>query len=167
MNDVNWSLQHCGVHQATYDQTIQLMPDLLVVLNTFPENCEDFIWDVKVHMLMPGQYPCIPNWHYDNIPRVNNKQDFDLARFDLPMYLWLSGSPLTEFKLGLDKFFIEPKKWHRFTQKDLHRGTESKEFTWRGFIRATHKEIKPMNLVGHDPLRRHSQVYLDVNNFSW
>jgi len=43
----------------------------------------------------------------------------------------------------------------------------SEEFTWRGFIRATHKLIKPANLAGHDPLRRHSQVYLDVNTFSW
>jgi len=167
MSEINWSLQHNGVHQASAQQLLELMPDLSNLLNTFPEDIENFIWDVKVHMLMPGQWPCIPNWHYDNIPRTNNKQDFDLVRYDLPMYLWLSGSPLTEFRDGDKTYFVDPEKWIRFTQKDLHRGTMSEEFTWRGFIRATHKLIKPANLAGHDPLRRHSQVYLDVNTFSW
>ena len=167
MNNINWSLQHPGVHQATLQQLIELMPDLHELINTFPENPNDFVWDVKVHMLMPGQWPCIPNWHYDNIPRVNNRQDFDLVRYDLPMYLWVSGNPLTEFKDGEKTYFIEQETWTRFTQKDLHRGTMSNDFTWRGFIRATHKGIKPTNQAGHDPLRRHSQVYLDVNNFSW
>lgn len=167
MKEINWSLQHPGVHQATLQQLVELMPDLYGLINTFPENPDNFIWDVKVHMLMPGQWPCIPNWHYDNIPRVNNKQDFALVKYDLPMYLWVSGNPLTEFKDGDKTYFIEPKTWHRFTQKDLHRGTMSQDFTWRGFIRATHKGIKPANSAGHDPLRRHSQVYLDVNTFSW
>lgn len=83
------------------------------------------------------------------------------------MYLWVSGAPLTEFKDGDRTYFIEPKTWVRFTQKDSHRGTMSKDFTWRGFIRATHVGIKPLNPAGHDPLRRHSQVYLDVNTFFW
>lgn len=167
MSEINWSLQHPGVHQATFQQLLELMPDLHGLFKTFPDDPDNFIWDVKVHMLMPGQWPCIPNWHYDNIPRVNNKQDFDLVRYDLPMYLWVSGSPLTEFKDKDGTYFVEPETWTRFTQKDLHRGTMSEDFTWRGFIRATHKGIKPANHAGHDPLRRHSQVYLDVNKFSW
>lgn len=167
MKDIDWSLQHNGVHQASFKQLIKLMPDLAGLIETFPEDPIDFIWDVKVHMLMPGQWPCIPNWHYDNIPRVNNIQDFNLVRYDLPMYLWVSGAPLTEFSDGEKTWLIEPKTWVRFTQKDLHRGTMSKDFTWRGFIRATHKDINPSNRVGADPLRRHSQVYLDVNTFSW
>lgn len=162
--NIDWSKQHNGVHQAEFYQLIELMPDLKSILGTFPENPNDFIWDVKVHMLMPSQFPCIPNWHYDNIPRVNNVQDFNLVKPDKPMYLWVSGEPLTEFR-GTGK--ISPCRWTRFTQKDEHRGTMSKDFTWRGFIRATHKDIIPQNKTGHNPLRRHSQVYLDSNNFSW
>lgn len=33
---------------------------------------EDFksgIIDTRVHMLMPGWYPCIPGWHHDDVPR--------------------------------------------------------------------------------------------------
>lgn len=164
---IDWTKQHCGLHQATFYQVTQYMPEVAdLIRDTFPptEEIEDFIWDIKVHMLMPNQYPCIPNWHFDNIPRVNNKQDFEKVKAHLPMYLWISNPPLTEFRKG---GLIEPCKWHRFTQKDEHRGTMSEDFQWRGFIRATHKGILPANTKGDSPLRRHSQVYLDANNFSW
>ena len=105
MIKINWSLQHCGVHQASFEQLVQLMPDLHELLNTFPENPSEFVWDVKVHMLMPGQYPCIPNWHYDNIPRVNNKQDFDLVRYDLHLRPELCVSRLS----GLDWIHWTPR----------------------------------------------------------
>lgn len=168
MDEIDWSKQHCGVHQASFDDMIRLMPDVTdLVTQEFPLNPSNFVWDVKVHMLMPGQFPCIPNWHYDNVPRVNNVQDFNRVTPDLPMYLWLSGAPLTEFRKGGDSWLVEPRKWYRFTQEDEHRGTQADAFGWRGFIRATHKGIMPSRPRGHDPLRRHSQVYLDARNFSW
>lgn len=165
---INWSKQCCGVHQATAYAMTYHMPDLKELIKTFPEDPEDFIWDVKVHMLMPNQYPCIPNWHFDNIPRVNNAQDFSKIKPDAPMYLWISGEPATEFKMndGTVKF-VPHKTWFRFTQKDEHRGTMSKDFQWRGFVRATHKDITPAIRVGSDCIRRHSQVYLDAANFRW
>ncbi len=165
MNDIKWEEQHCGVHQASFEQLKESMPDVAsLVLSGFPEPVNDFTWDVKVHMLMPNQFPCIPNWHFDNIPRVNNLQDFSKVRTDLPMYLYISGEPLTEFR---DTGKINACEWVRFTQKDEHRGTMSNDFQWRGFIRATHKEILPANKSGRDITRRHSQVYLDSANFSW
>lgn len=167
MKNINWSNQHCGVHRATFNQLQELMPDLSVIKETFPENVNDFVWDVKVHMLMPNQFPCIPNWHFDNIPRINNKQDFDGVKLDKPMYLWISNAPLTEFRNGEKTWKINPKEWYKFTQKDEHRGTMSTDFQWRGFIRATHKDILAQNENGHNPLRRHCQVYLDAKNFSW
>ena len=30
---------------------------------------EEGILDSRVHMLMPGWYPCIPGWHHDDVPR--------------------------------------------------------------------------------------------------
>ena len=167
---IEWTKQHCGLRKATYNQMINLMPDLKEVLETFPENPNDFYWDVKVHMLMPNQYPCIPNWHYDNVPRdKSGNQDWDKVDESKPMYLWLSGLPLTEFRdeLGNTRL-IEPNVWTRFSQKDEHRGTISKEFTWRCFIRATHRDLTAKQPTkNHNPLRRHSQVYLDASNFSW
>lgn len=167
-NEINWSKQHCGVHQASFAQLCELMPDLIgMIASTFPDEPSLYTWDVKVHMLMPGQYPCIPNWHFDNIPRVNNEQDFSLIQKDKPMFLWISGQPLTEFRKNGESWFIKACEWYKFTQCDEHRGSISNDFQWRGFIRATHRDILPANKSGLNPLRRHSQVYLDASNFSW
>jgi hypothetical protein len=158
---VDWSKQHCGVHQAPIEKVLELMPDLGEILETFPDDASKFTFDVKVHMLMPQQYPCIPNWHTDSVPRVNGVQRFDLIKPELPMYLWVSGAPLTQFKHG----FVLPERWHRFTQLDEHRGIAASEFCWRGFIRATHREIQAPKDDGW--LRRHCQVYLDAETYQW
>lgn len=164
---IDWSKQHCGVHRAEAEEVIKYMPDLKELIETFPDKNEDFVWDVKVHMLMPNQFPCIPNWHFDNVPRVNNKQDFDLVDPTAPMYLWVSNAPLTEFRKNGRCFTIKPKQWFKFTQEDEHRGQMSDSFCWRGFVRATHKRILAANPSNVDKVRRHSQVYLDSSNFSW
>jgi hypothetical protein len=158
---IDWTKQHCGVHQAPVSVLLDLMPDLREVIETFPDNAEAFTWDVKVHMLMPRQYPCIPNWHVDNIPRENGVQRFERAQPELPMWMWISGAPLTQFRHG----YILPRAWHRFNQQDEHRGTAAGEFGWRGFIRATHQDIQAPKKEGH--LRRHCQVYLDAETYEW
>lgn len=174
--EIIWSNQHCGVHQATFDELVELMPDLKELINTFPEDPNDFIWDVKVHMLMPGQYPCIPNWHRDMVPRdASGKEDESKITPEYPMYLWLSGGPLTEFRFGgLEHgYHIDPQKWHKFTQLDWHRGLPSDVFCWRGLIRATHKKLNISSKHVNNPfgrksaLRRHCQVYLDASNYIW
>jgi hypothetical protein len=137
------------------------MPDLSELLDTFPDKAENFTWDVKVHMLMPRQYPCIPNWHTDNVPRENGIQRFDLIQPSKPMWMWVSGAPLTQFKHG----YVLPGAWHRFTQLDEHRGTMAAEFGWRGFIRATHRDIQRPKSGEYQ--RRHSQVYLDAETYQW
>lgn len=167
MKNIDWTKQHCGVMRATFEELKELMPDLACIEETFPSDVNYFIWDVKVHMLMPKQYPCIPNWHLDNIPRVDGEQDFSLVKTDKPMYLWISNTPLTEFRKDDKSWFIEPQEWIRFYQTDEHRGTISEKFQWRGFIRATHKDILPPREEGHMVLRRHCQVYLDENTFMW
>jgi hypothetical protein len=159
---IEWSKQHCGVHQAPFIQVERLMPEVgEMIFNTFPDDTGLFTWDVKVHMLMPNQYPCIPGWHTDNVPRVNGIQRFDMVRPDLPMYAWISGPPLTQFKHG----FLTPERWHRFTQLDEHRGTLASDFGWRCFIRATHKDILLPKNEGWQ--RRHCQVYLDAGSYQW
>jgi hypothetical protein len=58
------------------------------------------------------------------------------------------------------------KQWMPFAQKDLHRETESLMNTWKLFIRAC-----PTSILKPNPpekwIRRHSQVYLDSNIFTW
>ena len=175
MGEINWSKQHNGVIQGEYSDVLRLMPDLKELLETFPDNPNDFIWDVKVHMLMPNQFPCIPNWHRDMVSRDENlKEDETKIDESKPMYLWLSGAPLTLFKDEQgNEYEMKASVWKRFTQRDWHRGQVSKDFTWRGLIRACHKDLginsKSVNnpFGNKEPLRRHTQVYVDANNFKW
>ena len=156
--------QHCGVYRAPFEAVIALMPDLCNVFCSAPIQCFDHVWDVKVHMLMPGQYPCIPNWHTDMVRRGDDgKKIPGSEQPDEKMFLWLSGQPFTEFSDGRE---IVAQKWHPFTQMDKHRGTASAEHCWRMFIRTVPRSI----LDPADPklwVRRHSQVYLDADNFQW
>ena len=175
MNTIDWTKQHCGVIQGEYSDVMRLMPDLRELLETFPEVPEDFIWDIKVHMLMPNQYPCIPNWHRDMIPRGEDlKEDESKIDDTKPMYLWLSNTPLTKFKTSEgEEYEMLPQKWHKFTQRDWHCGQMSDKFQWRGLIRASHKDLGVNSKTVNNPfgnketLRRHTQVYVDANNFKW
>lgn len=165
---VDWRKQHCGVIEATVTELRNLMPDLNPVIDTFPDDPSNFHWDVRVSMLMPGQYAAIPNWHFDHIPRkggdrTNPERDWKAVKAHLPMYMWVSGPPYTEFK---DKREVNAETWIRFNQMDSHRAVAATEHCWRGFIRAVHHGIairRPETPV----LRRHSQVYLDASQFSW
>ncbi len=159
---IDWSKQHCGLHQAPFYAVREHMSEVhQMILDTFPDDVDKFTWDIKVHMLMPGQYPCIPNWHTDFVPRLCGLQRFDLCKPELPMYLWVSGAPLTQFKHG----FVQAQQWIRFTQLDEHRGLPASDFLWRGFIRATHYLIQPPKTENW--LRRHSQVYLNAETYQW
>lgn len=44
------------------------------------------IIDTKVVMLMPEQYPCIPGWHCDNVPRNYSLGQPDLSQLNEPEY---------------------------------------------------------------------------------
>jgi len=152
----------CGVIQMSAEDTIGEMPAIAPILESFPHDMADYVFDVKVHMLMPGQFPCIPNWHFDNVPRRKGRQQFGMVDTRKKMYLWLSGPPYTQFE---DERDVPPQTWLEFDQLTSHRGVESDIFCWRLFIRATHVGIltsPPKGIV-----RRHSQVYLDAGKFRW
>lgn len=168
----DWSKSHNGVMLCSFEKTIELMPEVEEILEglypllELPK--EDYAVDVKIHMLMPKQYPCIPNWHRDFIPRDENlKRDFKAVTGE-KMYMWLSGAPLTEYKdKGGNNHFKPAQKWHTFTQDDLHRGTMCEEHTWRCFIRVIPKKFIHSTTINVGKLRRHTQVYLDSNKFNW
>lgn len=166
MIQIDWTKYDCGLIRTPFMDAYDLMPpEFGQILDTFkPERSPwEYTIDVKVHMLMPGQYPCIPNWHFDMVPRDENLvQQFDQCTDD-KLYLWLSGPPITEFRDGRE---ISPQEWIEFTQRDEHRGIASTEHQWRCFIRCCPVNILPP-LPPEKWMRRHSQVYLDATNFKW
>jgi hypothetical protein len=172
METIDWSASHNGVMLCTIEQTLEFMPETKPVLDSLIPHLQydktDYFVDVKVHMLMPGQYPCIPNWHCDFIPRNEDKVQLhdDIRPKDL-MYLWCSGEPRTQFK-SFQGTVGEPYKWIVFNQQDEHRGIKSEIHTWRCFIRLIPKWFIHPGTKNVGTIRRHSQVYIDDPDlFRW
>jgi hypothetical protein len=179
-HNIDWSKSTNGVMLCSFDKTIELMPEVKPILDELVKSGElemrvaEYVVDVKIHMLMPKQYPCIPNWHRDFVPRNKDlERDFHAITGE-KMYMWLSGSPLTEYlnvvnySDGQNKKELKaPQQWHSFTQNDLHRGTVSEEHTWRCFIRVIPKKFIHPSTINVDMPRIHTQVYLDANKFNW
>jgi len=170
----DWSKSHNGVMLCSFDKTKELMPEVSSILDSLINSgrlelpVEEYAVDVKVHMLMPNQYPCIPNWHCDFLPRDKEGNRLYNKMSPLKMYMWISGTPLTEYKLpNGHTYYKQPKVWHEFTQKDLHRGTISTKHQWRCFIRVIPKSFIHPSTKNVGKLRRHTQVYLDASNFKW
>lgn len=174
--DIDWSQSHNGVMLCSFEEASRLMPEVHPILFDLVNSGElelgfnDYVVDVKVHMLMPGQWPCIPNWHRDFIPRGEDGKRVPAKEgiTGEKMFAWISGGPLTEFK-NKDKrcYFVEPEKWHSFTQHDIHRGTMSDIHTWRCFIRVIPKKFIHPTTINVGTKRNHIQVYLDANKFNW
>jgi hypothetical protein len=119
-------------------------------------------------MLMPNQYPCIPNWHRDFVPRDKDKKQLPDKITGDKMYIWISGGPYTEYKSFQEKIDTEGYNWTVIDQNDFHRGVKSDEHTWRCFIRLIPKWFVHPDTINVGQLRRHTQVYIDEpNKFRW
>ena len=79
--------------------------------------------DSRVHMLMPGWYPCIPGWHHDDVPRTRSDGQPNYApgqcRSEHIMALVNGDICPTEFAIG-NRAFYEPElgrtiyaDWHK------------------------------------------------------
>ena len=158
---------------CSLDKTLEIMPELQPVISqvlpTLELDIDDYVFDVKVHMLMPDSYPCIPNWHYDFLPRDEKGDRCKGKRSELKMYMWISGEPLTVYKDRVtgEEYTKPCNEWHSFTQQDLHRGDVSKIHTWRCFIRIIPKSFIHANTKNVGQERRHIQVYCDSSKFRW
>lgn len=170
-HNIDWSKSHNGLMLCSFEKAYELMPEVKPILDelipSLELNVEDYVVDVKIHMLMPNQFPCIPNWHFDFMPRDENGDRIPSKASPLKMFMWLSGSPLTLYKNEDGEFTKPAQQWHSFTQSTLHRGQMSEEHTWRCFIRVIPKEFVHSTTTNVGQIRRHTQVYCDSRKFKW
>lgn len=94
----------------------------------------NFCFDSRVHMLMPGWYPCIPGWHHDDVPRSRSdgQPNYNDPHNTAEHCLALVNGDIcpTEFAVGKTAMpdiplFKEPvyKYWHEEVEQDLKDGT--------------------------------------------
>lgn len=175
-----------GVFLAEPHEVIEVLPYMKALMDTFPYDINEYLFDVKVHMLMDGQYPCIPNWHCDFVPRDSDGRTcYEKTTDSHTMLLWLSNSPTTEFLAHPVEGDIQShrdltdlhenaqvqsapaKTWISMGSRTPHRGTQSKQRCWRVFVRAIHKSTGIVRPDGISLARKHVQVYLDPLTFTW
>ena len=88
--------------------------------------------DSRVHMLMPGWYPCIPGWHHDDVPRVRSdgQPEYEASTDRSEHILMLVNAQLapTEFAVGRGVYEVPPvgrtiyEDWHLEVEKRIDEG---------------------------------------------
>lgn len=96
--------------------------------------CSNFCFDSRVHMLMPGWFPCIPGWHHDDVPRSRSdgQPNYVSPEYSAKHVLALVNGDIcpTEFAVGsaaypeTDLFSPDPiyKVWHQLVEQDIAMG---------------------------------------------
>ena len=156
-----------------------------------PEHDKNIIFDSRVHMLMPGWYPCIPGWHHDDIPRPNNGQ----PDYDNPEYLSQHVCALVNGDICPTEFILDQvtlpaveegktiySEWDKalqtmpvvradapsnrlifFDWQTFHRGTKAVKGGWRWFGRLSWNTNRKFK----NEIRTQTQVYLEAVNEGW
>jgi hypothetical protein len=93
---------------------------------------EGTIIDSRVHMLMPGWYPCIPGYHHDDVPRERSDGQPEYHspsyRSEHAMAIYNGDICPTEFALGHQEFDdvelgkVYYKEWHPQVTEHLKTG---------------------------------------------
>lgn len=131
------------------------------ILANLPDDWNEakVVVDTRVHMLMPGWFPCIPGFHHDDVARTHTfgQPNYDDMPYRSEHLMLLLGGDIcpTEFALGLADFpkpaagEIAYKLWHPIVESMLDHGHLSRwsapsgqliQFdwqTWHQGVRAT------------------------------
>lgn len=146
---------------------------------------QQIVIDTRVTMTMPGQYPSIPGWHCDDVPRPNGQPDMRLIKSEVKHLMCILSDKedvsCTEFvtenvdvdldenrvwasldeeinKLKPMTGFIKPGQIVLFDQNTIHRASPTKQGGWRLFFRLSYTHRKPINEI-----RKQVQVYTPIN----
>ena len=104
------------------------------VLSHLPEDWRNvpLVIDSRVHMLMPGWFPCIPGWHHDDVPRTRSdgQPNYDEGQCRSKHLLCLINGDIcpTAFATGRTWFDVPPRgeiiyrDWHKEVERQLRYG---------------------------------------------
>lgn len=156
----------------------------------------DLIVDTRVHMLMPGWFPCIPGWHHDDVPRTrtDGQPNYRTPEYTAKHAMALVGGDIcpTEFALGKASF-NEPQSgrviyrdWHPVVDGMIRDGTLTKFicpsnkmvfFDWHSWHQGSRAVAGGWRWFGRatinthrkpsNEMRRQVQVYLENPMDGW
>ena len=167
---------------------------LLALPNEWQNN--KTIIDSRVHMLMPGWYPCIPGYHHDDVPRTrpDGQPDYfnPAYRSEHAMVLYNGDICPTEFAIGESLFSDVPigqtyyKVWHDEVLKKINTGDLQKVYapanriiffndrTWHQGVKANSdgwrlfiRASRNTGRIALNETRKQVQVYLENPMDGW
>lgn len=156
----------------------------------------DLIIDSRVHMLMPGWFPCIPGFHHDDVPRTgqDGQPNYETPEYRSKHVLFLANADVspTQFALGSAEFNVPPpgevvyKHWHKEVCSKLATGELTPfvapdrtliyfdDRSWHQGVQATKDGwrffVRASRNTGREPkneLRKQVQVYLPDPMMGW
>jgi hypothetical protein len=181
--------------QFAYDNGGEPTRKFLEALPKHLQNDKTII-DSRVHMLMPGWFPCIPGFHHDDVPRERKDKQPEYHnpsyRSQHALILYNGGICPTEFAVGESEFPEVPigqtcyKVWHPIVDRMCKDGTLTSvmappntvvffnDRTWHQGTRALESGwrlfIRATWDTGRIPtneIRRQVQVYLEHPMEGW
>jgi hypothetical protein len=165
-------------------------------LSLLPYTWENAIFDSRVHMLMPGWWPCIPGWHHDDVPRtrIDGQPNYhDPANITEHAMLLVNGEIApTKFAIGELELW-EPvfgrtiyQQWHPIVEMAITNGSVGQVdapsnrviyFNHQTFHRGVQavkggwrffiRATKNSSRKPTNELRRQVQVYLSYPEMGW
>lgn len=152
--------------------------------------------DSRVHMLMPGWFPCIPGYHHDDVPRntSNGQPNYDNPEYYSQHLMGLVNGEIcpTVFALGEHSLpkaeGIIYKNWHPLVEQQIKDGTLSEyealsgkyiQFDWQSMHTGQRAKGNgwrwfirlsrntERQAYTTDELRRQVQVYLEFPMEGW
>lgn len=103
-------------------------------INNLPEEWQgdNLVFDSRVHMLMPGWYPCIPGWHHDDVPRslANGQPNYENPEYFSEHILGIVNSQICPTKFAIGEVFMPKiigdeivyKKWNDIVESEIKEG---------------------------------------------
>lgn len=152
--------------------------------------------DSRVHMLMPGWWPCIPGWHHDDVERsrADGQPNYFTASYRPVFYMSLVGSAdcATEFTIGsiglpdVPEGEVYYREWHPLVDSAVRAGSLERwscpfntvvEFDDRDFHQGVVSKSSGWRWFGRvtvgnplkpaNEIRRNSMVYLERPMEGW
>lgn len=157
---------------------------------------EHVLIDTRVHMLMPGMWPCIPGWHHDDVPRTrgDGQPDYDGMTYRSQFALALVNGDVapTNFALGVALVPTVPlgakvyKQWDEAINEQIEDGSLLRVaapsnrliyFDWSDFHEGTQAVRRGWRWFGRatwnsgiaprNEVRRQVQVYMENPKEGW
>lgn len=164
-------------------------------IQTLPDGWQNCIIDSRVHMLMPGWFPCIPGWHHDDVPRSreDGQPNYKNPEYHSEHIACVVGdSSLTAF-INADVILDEVplgkvvyREWHEQIEHQIMENnltysfikpSELVRFDWQTFHRGSQatksgwrlfiRASRNTNRKFENEVRKQVQVYISPVNRGW